>query len=367
LPAGGVIAAATIALLAAAGVATMLVVAAVVGIQTGAWGQGGPGPVIPPSDFAIADIPAEYLRLYQQAAARFGIDWPILAGIGRVECDHGRDPAPSCRRFGAVNAAGAGGPMQFLAATWTLYGVDGDGDGKRDRWDPADAIFGAANYLRASGAPGNYAAAILAYNHANWYLAEVESWADRYAPGWRGSRQAGRSGEASGGGVSATPIRLIAGSVARLDPADGHLALIPAQAPPVVKAMLIAGDELQDLPYGPQGHPNPLGSPAEDCSSSVNYVLYRSGLRPLSEIIARNPLAQDYVGWGVPGPGRWVSIYATDTPTPHVFIVIAGLRLDTAHAGSDVGPNRREDGPRWRIFPTLPAWAHWSVRHPPGL
>lgn len=47
--------------------------------------------------------------------------------------------------------------------------------------------------------------------------------------------------------------------------------------------------------------------------------------------------------------------------------VIAGLRLDTSHNGTDVGPNRSEDGPRWRILDRLPTWAHWSVRHPPGL
>jgi hypothetical protein len=73
------------------------------------------------------------------------------------------------------------------------------------------------------------------------------------------------------------------------------------------------------------------------------------------------------VRWGDPGPGRWVTIYAADTPTPHVFIVIAGLRLDTSHNGTDVGPNRGEDGPRWRILDHVPTWAHWSIRHPPGL
>ena len=62
-----------------------------------------------------------------------------------------------------------------------------------------------------------------------------------------------------------------------------------------------------------------------------------------------------------------MTIYATDEPTPHVFIVIAGLRLDTSHNGTDVGPNRNEDGPRWRMLSYIPTWAHWSVRHPPGL
>jgi hypothetical protein len=95
--------------------------------------------------------------------------------------------------------------------------------------------------------------------------------------------------------------------------------------------------------------------------------LYRSGLRPIREILASNPLARDYVSWGAPGRGRWVTIYATVRPSEHVFVVIAGLRLDTSHNGTDVGPNRNEDGPRWRIFDHIPTWAAWSIRHPPGL
>jgi hypothetical protein len=134
-----------------------------------------------------------------------------------------------------------------------------------------------------------------------------------------------------------------------------------------VQAMVVAGNELQGLPYGPDGHPDPRGAPDEDCSSTVSYVLYRSGVRPIGEIVATNPLAQDYVHWGAPGPGRWVTIYATDAPTPHTFIVIAGLRLDTSHAGTDVGPNAAQDGPRWRILGHIPTWANWSVRHPSGL
>ncbi|HXP38491.1 MAG TPA: hypothetical protein VN817_12065, partial [Solirubrobacteraceae bacterium] len=137
--------------------------------------------------------------------------------------------------------------------------------------------------------------------------------------------------------------------------------------PPVVQAMLVAGDELQGLPYGPGGHPDPRGALQEDCSSTVNFVLYRSGVRPISEIVNENPLAQDYVHWGLPGPGRWVTIYSTTSPTNHTFMTIAGLRLDTSHNGTDTGPNRDEDGPRWRIFDRIPTWAHWSVRHPPGL
>src|SRR6266540_1924145 len=62
-----------------------------------------------PSPVAIADIPANYLVLYQQAAARFGVDWAVLAAIGKIECDHGRLEAPGCNPPGTVNRAGATG------------------------------------------------------------------------------------------------------------------------------------------------------------------------------------------------------------------------------------------------------------------
>ncbi len=152
------------------------------------------------SALAQREIPPLYLRLYEEAAQRYGLDWAILAGIGKVECDHGRDPAPSCTQEGVVNSAGAGGPMQFIASTWAKYGVDADGDGRADRWDPADAIYSAANYLRASGAPGSYRQAIFAYNHADWYVAEVESWAARYrAPSTPAGSQASLAGEEGAG------------------------------------------------------------------------------------------------------------------------------------------------------------------------
>jgi hypothetical protein len=328
---------------------------------------GGKAPLGGVSPLAERDIPPPYLRLYQQAAQRFGLDWAVLAGIGKVECDHGRDPDPSCTKEGAVNSAGAGGPMQFIAATWQLYGLDGDGDGKLSRWDPADAIYSAANYLRASGAPADYHRALLAYNHAESYVAAVISWAARYRGAALPAATAFSPGEGPEGGpewTSPTPIRFVAGERAALAAEDGHLALIPLDVPARVQAMVIAGNELQGLPYGPAGHPDPRGAPEEDCSSTVNYVLYRSGVRPIREIVSRNPLAQDYTHWGVPGAGRWVTIYAA---SEHVFVVLAGLRLDTSHNGTDVGPNRDEDGPRWRILARIPTWAHWSLRHPPGL
>jgi hypothetical protein len=364
--AGAKLAALATAALALFGVFGLMLVAAIAGAGAAPTMQAGGGFGV--SARARADIPPLYLALYQRAAKRYRLDWAILAGIGKVECDHGRDPDLSCTKEGAVNSAGAGGPMQFLASTFSQYGVAPAG-GTPDRWQPADAIFSAASYLSASGAPDDYSKAIFAYNHASWYVAEVKHWASVY----RGAVLAAASGfsEEDGGGTElwpgVGPVRYTVGTQARLDPGDGHVALVPVQAPRVVQAMVIAGNELQGLPYGPTGHPDPRGADSEDCSSTVNYVLYRSGVRAIEEIVRENPLAQDYVGWGEPGPGRWVTIYATTAPTDHVFMVIADLRLDTSHRGTDNGPNQDQNGPRWRLDHIIPTWAHWSVRHPPGL
>jgi hypothetical protein len=351
--------------------ALVMVVAGALGGDT--WGGSSIGSTAEagsPSTLALKDIPPLYMRLYRQAGERYGLNWAVLAAIGKVECDHGRDPSPACAREGVVNGAGAGGPMQFLASTWAMYGVDGNEDGRADRWDSADAISAAARYLRASGAPGDYGRAIFSYNHAWWYVREVEDWAHRYTapPAVTVPAEPAVGGaDLALAGQTSSPVWFVAGQGAVLDPQDGHVAMIPIAAPAVVQEMLIAGNELQGVRYGPGGHPDPRGQTEEDCSSTVNYVLYRSGIRSIGEIVRQNPLAQDYLDWGAQGPGRWVTVYATRSPTPHVFMVIAGLRLDTSHRGTDTGPNRDEDGPRWRVLDGIPTWARWSVRHPPGL
>ena len=133
-----------------------------------------------PSPGAIADIPPDYLLLYQQAGLAFEIPWELVAGVGKLECDHGRHPHPACWRPGSENRAGAGGPMQFLAATWQRYRIDADQDGTADRWNPADAIVSAANYLAASGATDDPEAALYAYNPSHTYVVAVLSWAEHY-------------------------------------------------------------------------------------------------------------------------------------------------------------------------------------------
>jgi cell wall-associated NlpC family hydrolase len=147
----------------------VLFIAAAVGILSGStgvsFGLGAPA--------QVAGIPPEYLQLFLAAGARYDVPWAVLAAIGKLECDDGQDPDPSCTHEGAVNYAGAGGPMQFLASTWGAYAVDANGDGRPDRWNPPDAIFTAARYLRANGAPSELRRAIYAYNHSSAYVEAV--------------------------------------------------------------------------------------------------------------------------------------------------------------------------------------------------
>lgn len=133
------------------------------------------------SSVGVKDIPADYLRMYQQAGHQYGIPWNLLAGIGHIESHHGANPGPS--------SAGALGPMQFMPATWATWGVDGNHDGRKDIMDPADAIPAAARYLKASGAPGDLndvrsvRKALWAYNQSSTYGDNVVWWAHTYGAG----------------------------------------------------------------------------------------------------------------------------------------------------------------------------------------
>ena len=145
-------------------------------------GTGGLGEE--PSTLARASIPAGYLAWYIGAAQTCqGLPWAVLAGIGKVESDHGQSDLPGVHA--GANAAGAEGPMQFLPATFGKFAVDADPTQPVSPYDPADAIYAAARMLCADGArggsPAGISQAIFAYNHASWYVTEVLSWAARYA------------------------------------------------------------------------------------------------------------------------------------------------------------------------------------------
>jgi murein DD-endopeptidase MepM/ murein hydrolase activator NlpD len=109
--------------------------------------------------------PAYLVPIYKQAGRRYDVPWRVLAAINEIETDYGQNMS--------VSSAGAVGWMQFMPATWQEWGVDADKDGYANPYSPQDAIFAAARYLQSSGAAHDLPRAIFAYNHADWYVAEV--------------------------------------------------------------------------------------------------------------------------------------------------------------------------------------------------
>jgi hypothetical protein len=137
-----------------------------------------------PSELALRSVPHAYLWWYQQAAQTcHGLPWPVLAGIGEMESDHGQSTAPGVHF--AANFAGAEGPMQFEPETFAAFAVRADRSRTLSPYDPKDAIFTAARMLCDEGArggsPAGISSALFAYNHADWYPSQVMSWAARYA------------------------------------------------------------------------------------------------------------------------------------------------------------------------------------------
>ena len=110
-------------------------------------------------------VPPFLLPIYQAASLRYGVPWQILAAINEVETNYGNDLS--------ISTAGAVGWMQFMPATWSEYGVDALEAGYADPYNPVDAIFAAARYLRAAGASSDLRTAILAYNHSAEYVNSV--------------------------------------------------------------------------------------------------------------------------------------------------------------------------------------------------
>ncbi|HEV8564136.1 MAG TPA: lytic transglycosylase domain-containing protein [Actinomycetota bacterium] len=129
--------------------------------EAGASIRSGITPVTHPPSFSTGPPdPAGALRAwYEEAEARFGVAWEVLAAVNFVET-----------RFGRIHSASyadARGPMQFISSTWKAYGLGGNVH------DPHDAILGAANYLAASGAPADYREALWHYNPSRSYVKGV--------------------------------------------------------------------------------------------------------------------------------------------------------------------------------------------------
>ena len=126
-----------------------------------------PNPVI--DSFSI---PPFLLPIYQACGTQYGIPWQVLASINRIETAFGTNLN--------ISSAGAMGWMQFIPSSWKMYGVDANEDGRKDPYNPNDAICAAARYLRAAGGQEDLRTAIFAYNHADWYVDEVLLYANQY-------------------------------------------------------------------------------------------------------------------------------------------------------------------------------------------
>ena len=126
-------------------------------------------------------------------------------------------------------------------------------------------------------------------------------------------------------------------------------ALAPASAPDPIKQMISAANLIVGQPYRWGGGHGSWQSKGYDCSGAVSYALAGAGL-------LQAPLTSgQFMGYGIPGQGRWLTIYASPT---HVYAVIAGLRWDT------VG-DARGSGPRWHPADAYPQG--FTARHLPGL
>lgn len=129
---------------------------------------------------------------------------------------------------------------------------------------------------------------------------------------------------------------------------DG-VAYAPRNSPKAVKKAIAAGNRLQGKPYKWGGGHARHNDTGYDCSGAVSYVLREAGLLKGSLHSSR------YFDYGRKGEGRWITIYIRNG---HVFMTVAGLRLDTGGPGN-------ERGPRWRPE-TRQSRGH-VVRHPRGL
>jgi hypothetical protein len=151
-------------------------------------------------------------------------------------------------------------------------------------------------------------------------------------------------------GVSAlqqTPA-VVPGPTATIGP-DGK-AIPPVGAPPEVVAVMTAANAIVGKPYRYGGGHGRWQDSGYDCSGSESYALHGAGL------VTRALNSTEFMSWGDPGPGLWITSYAS---SGHSFMVVAGLRFDTGYNDSS------SSGPKWSAK-MRPAGGY-TVRHPAGL
>jgi cell wall-associated NlpC family hydrolase len=130
---------------------------------------------------------------------------------------------------------------------------------------------------------------------------------------------------------------------------DGRTAIAPDNAPTAVKKVIAAANRITDKPYRYGGGHGSFNDSAYDCSGSVSYALHGAGL------VSRPYDSTDFESWGKAGMGRWITVW---TNSGHAYMIVAGLRFDTA--GDQSG-----SGPRWHTQHV--SSAGFMSRHPSGL
>ena len=164
---------------------------------------------------------------------------------------------------------------------------------------------------------------------------------------------AGSNGTTIPGHSAAMRQKIFANSRAAHDGSTSILltgiALPPPDAPQAVQDVINNANMIVGRPYVWGGGHGSFYSYGYDCSGAVSFALFGGGMIP-------RPLASgELEGWGAPGPGKWITVYAN---AGHTFVEIAGLRFDTV--GAEQG-----SGPRWHLATV--STDGFVARHPPGL
>jgi hypothetical protein len=307
-------------------------------ISVAALGAGPPGCGASEAIPLSSKVPKELIPIYDEAAAEFklGPKGPaMLAAINFNETSFGTN-------MNNTTGSGAEGWMMFMPETWATYGVDANGDGAKDPFDPEDAIFAAARYLHASGAPGDWSKAIFAYNHAGWYVEKVLKSEREFVAG-------GGAAEVTGC-VTAAPTEAVARMISE---ADRLSALRPTT---------------EYVWGGSHGlSPTPANGPF-DCSSAVSHLLQIGGFKnPTMDTVA-------LASWGKPGPGKWVTIYVKayddEVGPAHTFIEFRpGVTPASERDWGTSGFVEPGHGPGWIPQGTFQAYylESFTQRHPRGL
>src|ERR1035441_996805 len=297
----------------------------------------GPGPA------SVPGIPTNLLPIFEGAGQQFQLGnngWAYLAALNYAESTFGTSQLPGVHS--GSNSAGAAGPMQIGiggADTEDTIGAEipaglAGGAQPPSVYNETDAVYAGAALLKKWGAPGNWQAALVAWNNYPPEIAQVTQLVAQYTNTTHGQGGAPAAGATSttpvpAGGQGCVPVSgpSTPGAVARVLP--NGLAAIPQGAPPAVQEMIAAGNQIIGYPYsyagghspasmkvtpGPNADPGAQenGGPGYDCSSAVSFVLWGGGL---GQSLLGGQVDDSWTleNAGVPGPGQWVTIYAGKT------------------------------------------------------